>query len=180
MRLRSANPVGTPFKNVALSLGSPWGTKRWDINQATQLVKALTSDGVEVRLIGDEATATLIKPIREAIPSLLVKDLCGKTTIEALIDVIDDCDALVSNDSAPVHLASDLGVPTLALFGPTILEFGFAPWRRGSLALGVIDLPCRPCDIHGPMVCPLGHHKCMKELGSDRVLRQMRRLGTSS
>jgi heptosyltransferase-2 len=62
-----------------------------------------------------------------------------------------------------------VGTPTLTVFGPTVPAFGFGPLAPGSAAAGVPDLACRPCDPHGPRVCPLGHWRCMREQGPDAV-----------
>jgi heptosyltransferase-2 len=76
---------------------------------------------------------------------------------------------LVTNDSAPQHLASAVGTPTLTVFGPTVEGFGFGPLAPGSAAIGHDAMPCRPCDRHGPLRCPLGHFRCMLDLTADRV-----------
>jgi heptosyltransferase II len=81
--------------------------------------------------------------------------------------------ALVTNDSAPLHLATAVGTPVIALFGPTVPEFGFGPRRPGDLTLGRGELPCRPCSRHGPQVCPLKHHRCMRDLSVDAVIAAM-------
>ena len=154
---------------VLFSLGSPWATKRWDLSNAADLAYRLTRDGIEVHLVGDAAAKIQAQELKQKVPSLLLKDYCGQTSISEWIDQVSKARVLVSGDSAAVHVASDLGVPVVALFGPTLPEFGFAPWREGSLALGVRDLACRPCHIHGPAVCPMGHHRCMKDLSSDKV-----------
>ncbi|HEY9015471.1 MAG TPA: glycosyltransferase family 9 protein, partial [Gemmatimonadales bacterium] len=86
---------------------------------------------------------------------------------------------LVTNDSAPLHLATAVGTPVLAIFGPTVPEFGFGPRRPEDVSLGHADLPCRPCSAHGPMVCPLGHHRCMRELSVDLVQQALATVASS-
>jgi heptosyltransferase-2 len=76
---------------------------------------------------------------------------------------------LITNDSAPLHLATAVGTPLVALFGPTVPEQGFGPRGARDLALGHAGLACRPCSAHGPKVCPLGHHRCMRELAVETV-----------
>jgi heptosyltransferase-2 len=165
-RTRSTEPI------VALSLGSPWATKRWPVENAIPLIEQLVAEGVEVRLLGDAQATEFSAAIRERVPSLLLKDLAGKTSIAEWVDALADVDAVVSGDSAAVHAASDLNVPVVALFGPTLPDFGFAPWRRNSWVLGAA-LDCRPCHIHGPQVCPLGHHRCLRDIRAEHVWRRL-------
>ena len=153
---------------VAFSLGSPWGTKEWNLENAKQLIQKLIAQGVEIWLLGDKAFAPKADQLEKAVESKLLKNYSGKTSISEWIDLISQATAVVSGDSAAVHVASDLNVPVIALFGPTVTEFGFAPWRKNSRVLA-LDLECRPCDIHGPPVCPLGHHRCMKDLKAEWV-----------
>ncbi len=154
---------------VAMSLGSPWGTKRWPTENATSLIKKMTQEGIAIKFLGDSSTRDMGDQVKSQVSSLLFENLTGKTSVSEWIEQISKCDFLIGGDSAAVHAASDLGVPVLALFGPTLPEFGFAPWRKGSRVLGVKDLSCRPCHIHGPKVCPKKHHKCMKDLSPDEV-----------
>jgi heptosyltransferase-2 len=107
--------------------------------------------------------------------SRLLSDQVGKTDMRGWCDLIDASAVLVSGDSASVHVASDLGVPVVALFGPTVPDFGFAPWRPNSRVLQIENLACRPCSIHGPKECPLGHHKCLKNVGADQVFAVTKR-----
>jgi heptosyltransferase-2 len=83
---------------------------------------------------------------------------------------------LVTNDSAPMHLASAMGTPTVAVFGPTVPDFGFGPLSPRASVVGHDTLPCRPCDRHGPDRCPLGHHRCMRELPPALVVERARTL----
>lgn len=154
---------------IALAVGSPWPTKRWPVENALELLDECVREGIEVVLVGDPSSKELAAEIVRQNDSLLIDNRVGQTGAQEWVDILDSCSVLVSGDSASVHVASDLGVPVLALFGPTVPDFGFAPWRRGSRVLQLPDLPCRPCHIHGPKVCPLGHHKCLKDLRGKEV-----------
>jgi heptosyltransferase-2 len=72
---------------------------------------------------------------------------------------------LVTTDSGPRHLASALGTPVVALFGPIDPRWS-RNYQRQCIELR-IALDCAPC---GRRICPLGHHKCMRDLTVDRVL----------
>jgi heptosyltransferase-2 len=97
-------------------------------------------------------------------------DATGKLSLLASAELIRRCALLVTNDSAPQHLASAMNTPTLTIFGPTVPEFGFGPLADRSTTVGLDSLACRPCDRHGPVACPLKHWKCMREIGVDRLL----------
>ena len=71
---------------------------------------------------------------------------------------------VVTNDTGLMHLAAAVGTPVLALFGPTVREFGFFPVGEGHQVLEVPDLGCRPCSRHGGDRCPRGHFRCMLDV----------------
>jgi lipopolysaccharide heptosyltransferase II len=98
----------------------------------------------------------------------------GALSLRASAALIQRASVLVTNDSAPLHLATAVGTPIIALFGPTVPEFGFGPRRAGDVALGQNGLACRPCSKHGPRVCPLGHHRCMREISVETVAAAVR------
>jgi heptosyltransferase-2 len=95
----------------------------------------------------------------------------GSLSLRQAAALIRRASLLVTNDSAPLHLATAVGTPIVALFGPTVPEFGFGPRRAGDITLGHDDLPCRPCSKHGPPTCPLGHHRCMRDLSVESVMQ---------
>ncbi|HEU5169357.1 MAG TPA: glycosyltransferase family 9 protein, partial [Gemmatimonadales bacterium] len=78
--------------------------------------------------------------------------------------IIERALALVTNDSAALHLATAVGTPIIALFGPTTPSFGFGPLGPRDVVLGLDDLLCRPCAQPGPAACPLEHHRCLCEI----------------
>jgi heptosyltransferase-2 len=96
-------------------------------------------------------------------------DLGGQTDLPLAAALLSRAKVLLSNDSGLMHLAEAVGTPVVALFGSTVPDLGFRPWRPESRVLGV-DLPCRPCHVHGRKSCPLGHFECMRGLAVERAL----------
>ncbi|MBX9789417.1 MAG: lipopolysaccharide heptosyltransferase II [Pirellulales bacterium] len=85
------------------------------------------------------------------------------------------CRLLVTTDSGPRHLAAALGIPTVSLFGPT-----HRAWSENYHPRAVDlqrSVPCGPCQKR---VCPLGHHRCMRELTVAEVLGAVQQLLTVS
>jgi len=156
---------------MALAPGSVWGTKRWPFYPS--LAKSLTNIA-HVVIVGGADDTALAAEIRAAAPEAI--DATGRLSLLASAELLRRCAILVTNDSAPEHLASAVDTPTVALFGPTVPDFGFGPLATRSAVVGLDTLPCRPCDRHGPMRCPLGHHRCMRDLPPDVVADRVRAL----
>ncbi len=148
---------------TAVAPGSIWGTKRWPYYPAL----AVALDGPLV-VIGGADDAPLADAVLAAAPGR-AWSAAGALDLRASAALIKRARVLVTNDSAPLHLGTAVGTPTVALFGPTVPEQGFGPRGSRSLALGHPGLACRPCSAHGPQVCPLGHHRCMRELPVETV-----------
>ena len=144
---------------IALAPASVWATKRWPYY--ADLARDLATATIVV--IGAKEDAALAREITAAAPGRVI-DATGQLTLLGSAELLRRCAVLVTNDSAPQHLASAVGTPTITAFGPTVPAFGFGPLAPGSRVAGVDGLACRPCDRHGPRVCPLGHWRCMREL----------------
>jgi heptosyltransferase-2 len=157
---------------VALAPGSVWATKRWPYY--AELARLLAND-FQLAIVGGAADATLAAEIVAATGDGAI-DTTGQLSLLASAELIGRAGLLVTNDSSPLHLASAMNTPTLAIFGPTVPEFGFGPLAEVSATAGVSTLACRPCDKHGPRRCPLGHWKCMRELSAESVAAAARRL----
>jgi heptosyltransferase-2 len=153
-----------PF--VALAPGSAWGTKRWPYY--VELAKMLSRD-FRIAIIGSKADAKTAEEIAAVVPENCLINSIGTLTLLESAELIGRAQAIVTNDSAPQHLASAMGTPTLTIFGPTVPEFGFGPLAERHAVAGHDSLSCRPCDRHGPQKCPLGHWRCMRELGPEYV-----------
>ena len=156
---------------VALAPGSIWGTKRWPLY--AELAGNLSKQ-FRLLIIGGKDDGKLAEAIVARAGNSI--DATGKLSLLASAEAIARCVAIVTNDSAPQHLASAVGTPTVAIFGPTVPEFGFGPLAPSREVLGINSLPCRPCDRHGPQECPLGHWRCMREIDVQRVRDSVERI----
>ncbi len=169
--LASVAESGAPL--VALAPGSIWGTKRWP--GYPDLARRLAGKARLV-VVGSADDASLAAAIVQAAGGAAL-DATGRLSILGSAELIRRCELLVTNDSSPQHLASAMRTRTLTIYGPTVVEFGFGPLAPGSETVGHPSLYCRPCDRHGPPVCPLGHFRCMRELDAgDMAVRVMRML----
>jgi heptosyltransferase-2 len=156
----------------AIAPGSVWATKRWP--GYVGLARFLASRGL-VAIIGSDADRELAQTIITAAGERVV-DATGRLTLLASAELIRRSTLLVTNDSAPQHLASAVNTTTVTIFGPTVPQFGFGPLAERSATVGLDALACRPCDHHGPMRCPLGHWKCMKEVSAAQIVEQVQQL----
>ena len=172
-QLLGAAKLGEPL--IALAPGSVWATKQWPYY--ADLARDLRSDARLV-IVGAESDRPLAAEIVHATGGTAI-DATGRLSLLASAELIGRSMLLVTNDSAPLHLASAMNTPTVAIFGPTVPEFGFGPLADRSRVAGRTGLDCRPCDRHGPRRCPLGHWRCMREITADDVARLARGLLTT-
>jgi len=161
---------------VALAPGSIWGTKRWPHYPALAARLGATH---AVAVVGGEGDAGLANAVVDAVRAAggRAASGCGRLTLRESAALIGRARLLVTNDSAPLHFAQAVGTPTVALFGPTLAAFGFGPLNPGDRVVEMGDLDCRPCSRHGPAVCPLQHHRCLRDLPVERVMTAIEETG---
>jgi lipopolysaccharide heptosyltransferase II len=166
--------AGIKGEFIVLAPGSQWGSKRWPY--FPELARVLAPE-VPLALVGGPGDRADARQIRTALGAgTPVADGTGRLSFLAAGELIRRARLLVSNDSAPVHLASAVGTPTVEIYGPTAPVFGFAARASGSRIVEPGPLDCRPCHPHGPPACPLGHHRCLRDIAIGRVLAEVRAL----
>lgn len=156
---------------IALAPGSAWRTKQWPAYGA---LAALLAEEYDIAIVGGQSDLAAAGEIKLRVPREQIVDATGKLSLLGSAELIRRSLVLGTNDSSPQHLASAMGTPTVTVFGPTVPEFGFGPLAPGSRTVGNQLLECRPCDRHGPRVCPLGHWRCMNEISPDEVAQVIR------
>lgn len=163
MKVLENKPDG---RTVFLAPGSVWPTKRWTEDGYTGLARLLKARGFHVVLVGSPAEQELCEKIKSEVAGL--ENRAGTTSLCGLVELLATGVALVCNDSGAMHAASVSGLPTVAVFGPTVLAQGFRPWNSRSTVVQR-DLPCRPCGKHGAKTCPIGTHECMTHIFAEDV-----------
>jgi len=160
----TAHGVALNAPLVAVAPGSAWATKRWTVDGYGALLRGLGAQlGATPLLLGAPGDAEYATAVHHAAGGVGV-NLVGQTDLGMLVAAIDRSLVLVTNDSAPMHLAVARGTPVVAIFGPTTPAQGYGPYTDRALVVER-ELPCRPCSRHGGARCPIGTHACMKEIG---------------
>ena len=157
-------------KRVVLCPGAKHNTKRWPIENWEMLGRDLRQKGFEVTVCGSKFEEEDCQRVggnqSEVLIDLPLHEL-GQRMVQA--------DVVVCHDSGLMHLASGVDAPLVAIFGPTVEQFGFFPFRANSIVLQQ-DLNCRPCTAFGGAKCPLGHHDCMKKTTPQQIVQSIESL----
>lgn len=162
---------GVKDKDLLLGIapGSRWFSKRWKEEGFAWVANRLGEKyGLKPVLMGEKEEKALTRKILSLIkvPAL---DLTGATDPGELSALIKRLTLLLSNDSAPMHIASAVRTPVVAIFCSTTPDLGFSPWGKRVRVVERKNLPCRPCSPHGGERCPLKHFKC-RDISPEEVI----------
>jgi len=161
--LRS-NGVKPGSFRIAIGAGASYGSaKCWPPARFAELANRLQAQsGADVILFGTRAEAAVSSAIAAGMHRAPI-DLTGKTAINDLPALLSQCHLFIGNDSGAMHVAAAVGLPVVAVFGPTD-PFGTAPVTpRCSI---VQEKPyCSPCFLRR---CPTDH-RCMTRVTPDAV-----------
>jgi heptosyltransferase-2 len=141
-------------------------SKIWRASRFGEVMEKLgASMGARVVILGGPSESALAKDVRAALdePPLMLQ---GKTSIGELIGVLAELSLFLSNDSGPMHLAAALGVPTLAVFGPTDPSETAPLGPRAKFVREPVE--CSPCLYRD---CPIDH-RCMERVAVGRVYEE--------
>ncbi len=162
---------GNPF--VHLHPASRWRFKCWPAEKNAELLDRLAAEGIRVVLTAapEPEEMLLVERILEKAQSAPL-NLAGQLSIKELGAVAARAHLFIGVDSMPMHLASALGVPTVALFGPSG-EVVWGPWGTRSSVVSTTH-SCRPCGQDG---CGGGKvSECLTLLPVDAVMAAAREL----
>jgi len=144
--------------------------KRWKKDGFAQLCDRLNKElGATVVMIGERSDRETVDEIARDMKTGTV-NLAGMTTIPQLAHLIRNSRLLISNDSAPMHVASAVGAKVLAIFGPTDPN-KYGPLGRDDRIIRK-QLHCSPCEI---AQCKFGH-ECMESITVDEVYNAAREM----
>lgn len=159
---------GDPF--VAMHIGGNWNLKQWPVSQFALLAEKLNKEGKKVVVIGSSSEKELVKELKASL-SFPPVDLVGQTNFRELLGVLKKSNVLVSNDSGPLHVASSLGVSTIALFGPTRPEIT-GPRGTGKSVVLQKDVGCNRVACYF-LECK--NNVCMKAININDVFSSLQK-----
>ena len=166
--------ISTNDTFFAVAPGAGFFTKKWPIEYykilAQYIIKKYNTKIVVLGSTNDNGEGKELKKVTDVV------DLTGKLSILQSANVLSKSTALVSNDTGLMHMATATKTPVLAIFGSTVKEFGFFPYRSKSIVLENHNLNCRPCSHIGRQNCPKDHFKCMKEITPEIVTKRFEEL----
>ena len=152
---------------VGINPGAAYGSaKCWLPDRFKNVVRQLIEDSrIRVVFFGDSSGASLVNEICKDLPDTVI-NLAGKTSVRELMAFIHRCHIFLTNDSGPMHMASALGIPLLALFGSTD-DTTTGPYSGGQIIHK--HVPCSPCYRRQ---CPIDF-RCMTQISVDKVYREL-------
>jgi heptosyltransferase-2 len=157
---------------IGVSPGAAYGAaKQWLPERFAEAAARLAeARGAEVALFGSASERDLCEQVAKLINGHRVTNYAGKTTLGEFIDLASQCELFLTNDSGAMHIASALGVPTVAVFGATD---DVATGPTGPLARVVREpVDCSPCLLRE---CPIDH-RCMTGVSAERVAQEALKL----
>ena len=164
---RRMQELGIPLPVIGVSAGAAYGTaKRWLPERFAAAASRLAGEvNGSVALFGSADERALCQSVADAIGPR-AHNLAGRTTLREFIDLAAACRVYLTNDSGGMHIASALGVPTVAVFGATN---HITTGPTGALARVVREpVDCAPCLLRE---CPIDH-RCMTAVTSERVVQE--------
>jgi heptosyltransferase-2 len=155
---------------LCIAPASVWFTKQFSIEKWVDLINELPFKG-PIYLIGGPGDKLLCDQILQKINRKLVVNLAGRLSFLASAALQKKAVLNYVNDSAPMHFASAVNAPVVAVYCSTLPNFGFGPLSDKSFIVQTNEaLACRPCGIHGKKQCPLKHFDCAKTIKMDQLI----------
>jgi heptosyltransferase-2 len=149
---------------IGVSPGAAYGTaKRWLPERFADSANRLASElGAAVAIFGSKDERALCGSVAASITTR-VKNFAGETSLAEFIDLAAACRVYLTNDSGAMHIASALGVPTVAIFGATDDQTTGPTGPRAKVVREIVE--CSPCLKRE---CPIDH-RCMTRVSAGRV-----------
>lgn len=160
-KLKGYNPL---FKDYAAMVpGARWPSKRWSAERFGELARRLPGESV---ILGGRNDVGLAEEVLKAAGGRAVS-LAGKSSLKELVEIIRYASLVVTNDSGPMHIAAALGVPVVAIFGPTDPALT-GPYGKGVKVIVREQAECSPCRKR-----QCKDARCMGAITVDKVLSRI-------
>jgi heptosyltransferase-2 len=150
---------------IGMMPGAEYGpAKQWPLAYFRELARSLVVEGFEVRVLGGPKDVEAGEVIADALPH--THNLCGRTRLADAVDLLGDCQQVVTNDSGLMHVAAAVGTRVQAIYGSS--SPAYTPPLTENAEVHYLALDCSPCFQR---TCPLGHTNCLNQLMPERILQ---------
>jgi ADP-heptose:LPS heptosyltransferase len=164
---------------ICIAPTSVWYTKQWPPEKWVELIDRIPPI-FSVLLLGGPGDWSACEAIANSTRHPAVENKAGVWSLLESAACMSKAVLNFVNDSAPLHLASAVNAPVVAVFCSTIPAFGFTPLSDQHWVCETPQkLDCRPCGLHGKKACPEGHFRCADIL-IDQLLAPLQELSATS
>ncbi|MGC8775414.1 MAG: glycosyltransferase family 9 protein [Chlorobaculum sp.] len=176
-RAFAAEALGADGPVLAVCFGANHFTKRYPLERFSRIIEIVAAQTpARVLLLGgkedEPEAAKLIAMLPESARSRVLS-LAGKASLMQSAALLSRVDAVLTNDTGLMHIASAFGRKLFVIFGSSVKEFGFMPWGAEYELFETQGLSCRPCSHIGRSSCPKGHFRCMTEIAPERIANRI-------
>ena len=155
------------------------GTYKTKILPAVKIVEVIKKLNQPVILLGGPDDVERAEEVLSAVESQksIVESLVGKINLEQSASIVKNADAVLTNDTGLMHIAAAFHKHIVSVWGNTVPEFGMYPYLPNEPERCHIaeckDVRCRPCSKLGFKDCPKKHFKCMMQVDTDEIVKQL-------
>ena len=166
------------FPLISIHTGASWYTnfRCWPNENYIYLIRYLVKTlNAKIIIIGSKSEIEVGKVISDQIHDPSFINMIGETTVGQMAAIIKLSHLFIGNDSGPLHIALALGVPSVAIFGPTSPEQVIA--HTDNFIAVNKKVNCSPCYLHQPGFKPHCHNRrCLEEITADEVIKPTEKL----
>lgn len=144
--------------------------KMYPLEKTKAVVQALAVNHIIILFGGGPEEAAVLNQWSHEIPN--TANAAGNFSLAQELAIISHLDAMISMDSANMHLASLYKVPVVSIWGATHPFAGFYGWGQDEKNIVSVDLSCRPCSVFGNKPCWRGDHACMMQIEEKLIVDQ--------
>lgn len=156
---------------VIFAPGAEFGpAKQWPAEHFARLAELLESNDLKVCIVGSDKDKVISQNIVSLTLSKNISDLCGKTGLTDVLDLMSAAKNVVTNDSGLMHLACASHAKVISLFGSTSPEYT-PPLADKALSKVVkVDINCSPCFAR---ICKFDHYHCLTQIQAADVFMEV-------
>jgi heptosyltransferase II len=160
-------------KFLTIAPGSIWFTKRYPKEKYLKVILELKKSNIDIALVGSGEDLQICNYLIENSDYNKLYNFAGALSLIESAELIKRSEKILTNDSALLHIADAVSTKVIAIFGPTVPEFGFYPINYADKIIQIEGLSCRPCAIHGGNKCPVKTFDCMQKIDVKSIINEI-------